>query len=125
MSGFVVDWSMTQYLLGHFMWIKESNTNFLPELGLPLLVLAYIFGDLALPQTRTHTLIMYTLSLMQWTGPFQNILVLFNITPGMNFFYTIPFIWMGTFVTLYLIFPKSPVNLMKNSELEKSSLKKS
>jgi hypothetical protein len=69
------------------------------------MVFGYIFGELTLPKTKPFNLLMYTLSLMQWTGPLQNILVFFNIIHGLNFLYAVPLIAAGTFITMYLVVP--------------------
>ena len=109
MSGFIVDHSITQWILNNFAGFSESNMNLNPQLGLPLMVFAYIFGELTLPKTKHFNLLMYTLSLMQWTGPIQNILVFFKIIHGLNFFYAVPFIAIGTFLIMYLVVPnKTP-----------------
>jgi hypothetical protein len=107
MSGFLVDHGLTQWILNNFVGFSESNTHLYPQLGLPLMVFAYIFGELTLPKTKPFNLLMYTLSLMQWTGPVQNILVFFKIINGLNFLYVVPLIAAGTFITMYLVVPNT------------------
>jgi hypothetical protein len=103
MSGFLVDHSLTQWIINNFVGFSESNMHLNPQLGLPPMVFGYIFGELTLPKTKPFNLLMYTLSLMQWTGPLQNILVFFNIIHGLNFLYVVPLIAAGTFITMYLV----------------------
>ena len=105
MSGFLVDHGLTQWILNNFVGFSESNTHLYPQLGLPLMVFAYIFGELTLPKTKHFNLLLYTLSLMQWSGPVQNILVFFNIINGLNFLYVAPLIAAGTFITMYIVVP--------------------
>ena len=105
MSGFLVDHGLTQWILNNFTGYSESNVYLNPQFGLPLMVFGYIFGELTLPKTKPYNLILYTLSLMQWTGPLQNILVFFKIINGLDFFYALPLIAAGTFITMYLVVP--------------------
>ena len=105
MSGFLLDHSITQWILNNFVGFSESNTRLNPQLGLPLMVFGYILGDLTLPKTKTFNLLLYTLSLMHWTGPIQDILVFFNVINGLNFIYSVPLIAICTFITMYLVVP--------------------
>lgn len=111
MSGFLVDHGLTQWILNNFVGFSESNTHLYPQLGLPLMVFGYIFGELTLLKTKTFNLLLYTFSLMQWTGPVQNILVFFKIINGLNVFYAVPIIAAVTFITMYLVVPNGTSNL--------------
>ncbi len=99
--GYLADFSITQWMLYGLTGFSESNTLLLPQLGLPILVINFILADRLLPRSSTYTNVMYTMALMQWTGPIQNVLVLFNVTRGLNFFYAVlPFL-VATYIILH------------------------
>lgn len=75
--------------------------NLLPEVGLPLLVLNFILADRILPKRVAYDRVIYTMALLQWTGPLQNVLVLFNVVRGLDFFTAVlPFL-AGTYLLLH------------------------
>lgn len=100
MLGFLTDTILTNWMLNSNNGFYESNQNFYPEIGIPLMVLNYIVFDLFIPRKIIFDNIFYTLSLLQWSGPVQNLLVLFNIIQGIDFFYALPFIFIISFVVL-------------------------
>ena len=91
MVGYLADFSITQWMLYSLTGYSESNTNLLPQVGLPLLVLNFILADRILPRFAAYDRVIYTMSLLQWTGPLQNILVLFNVVNGLSFAIVLPF----------------------------------
>ena len=105
MLGFIMDWGTTRWILGSFSGFAESNLHLLPEVGLPLLVLGYVLGDFLLPRIRLYDNVLYTLPVLQWTGPVQNTLVLLNLVKVTNFFYTVPVVLIVTFLILHFDLP--------------------
>src|SRR5512138_2045121 len=101
MIGFLADFSITWWMLHCLTGFSESNTMLLPQIGLPLMVLNFILTDRILPRRIIFDNVMYTMALLQWTGPLQNLLVLFNVTQGLSFFATvIPFL-LFTYLLLH------------------------
>jgi hypothetical protein len=101
MLGFITDTVMTNWMLGLQNGYYESNPNLYPELGVPLMVLTFVVFDFIIPRKVIFDNIFYTLSILQWSGPFQNLLVLLNITQGINFFYALPFILITSFAVIH------------------------
>jgi hypothetical protein len=99
MLGFIIDTLVTRWMLSSNGYY-ESNTMLYPQIGVPIMVLNYIIFDHFIPRTTLFDNIFYTLSLTQWSGLVQNLLVLLNITNGINFFYALPFMLIGGFVVL-------------------------
>ena len=104
MVGYLADFSITQWMIYGLTGYSESNTNLLPQVGLPLLVLNFILADRILPRVATYDRVIYTMSLLQWTGPIQNVLVLFNVVNGLSFAVVLPF--MGI---IYVMLHFAPV----------------
>ncbi len=100
MLGFIIDTLMTKWMLSSNNGYYESNTMLYPQIGVPIMVLNYIIFDHFTPRTTFFDNIFYTLSLTQWSGLVQNLLVLLNFTPGINFFIALPFMLMGIFTVL-------------------------
>ena len=100
MLGFIIDTLVTRWMLSSNNGYYESNTTLYPQIGVPIMVLNYIIFDHFIPRTKFFDNIFYTLSLTQWSGLVQNLLVLLNITHGINFFYALPFMLIGGFVVL-------------------------
>jgi len=84
MLGFVTDWAMTVWILKSFSGFMESNQSFLPEIGIPLLVMTYVAADFILPSKRLYDNVIFTLPVLQWTGPVQNTLVLLKLVKGLS-----------------------------------------
>jgi hypothetical protein len=101
MVGYLADWSITQWMLNSLTGFSESNMNLLPSVGLPLLVLNFILADHLLPRVAAYDRVIYTLSLLQWTGPIQNVLVLFNVVRGLSFFTMVPPFLGVTYLVLH------------------------
>jgi hypothetical protein len=104
MVGYLADWSITQWMLNGLTGFAESNLNLLPEVGLPLLVLNFILADRILPRVAAYDRVIYTMSLLQWTGPIQNVLVLCKVVNGLSFSVVLPFMGLT-----YLILHFAPV----------------
>lgn len=104
MVGYLADFSITQWMLYGLTGYAESNMNLMPQVGLPLLVLNFILADRILPRVATYDRVIYTMSLLQWTGPIQNVLVLFNVVNGLSFAVVLPF--MGI---IYVMLHFAPV----------------
>ena len=113
MIGFLADWGITRWILVNYSGFAESNVNLFPEVGLPLLVLGYILGDFLLPRVRLYDNILYTLPVLQWTGPVQNVFVLLNLVKVTNFFYTVPVVLLGTFLILHFDLPSKALVWLK------------
>lgn len=93
MVGYLADFSITHWMIYVLTGFSESNTNLLPQVGPPLMVLNFLFADRLLPKSAKYDNAMYTMALLQWSGPVQNILVLTNVTQGLDFFsVVIPFL---------------------------------
>ena len=103
MLGFLCDYLITTWMLNNFSWFYESNQNLHPEIGLPIMVLNYLIADLVIPREIFFDNIFYSLSLLQWSGPVQNLLVLFKFTEGISFFYALPVIFVTSFVVIHFI----------------------
>jgi len=101
MLGFMIDWIMTNWMLYSLNGFSESNQNLYPEIGIPLMVINYVVADLFIPRKIFFDNIFYALSVSQWSGPVQNLFVLFNITRGINLFYALPFILVTSFVVIH------------------------
>jgi len=101
MLGFLADTIMTRWMLNSQNGYYESNTMLNPDLGIPLMVLTYVTFDLIIPRKIIFDNVFYTLAILQWSGPVQNLLVLFNVTSGLNFFYALPFIMITSFVVIH------------------------
>ena len=106
MLGFVTDWAMTVWILKSFSGFMESNQSFLPEIGIPLLVMTYVAADFILPSKRLYDNVIFTLPVLQWTGPVQNTLVLLKLVKGLSFFYVAPFVLLATFMMLHFVKPR-------------------
>jgi hypothetical protein len=100
MLGFLADTLITRWMLSSQNGFYESNTTLFPQIGIPLMVLNFVLFDLIIPKKNIYDNIFYTLSILQWSGPVQNILVLFHLTPGINFYYALPFIFTASFIIL-------------------------
>jgi hypothetical protein len=100
MLGFFIDTVMTSWMLKSNNEYYESNTMLFPEIGIPLMVLNYVFADHWIPRTTLFDNIFYSLSILQWSGPLQNLLVLLGITSGISYFYTLPIILTVSFLIL-------------------------
>jgi len=103
MTGFLADYLMTQWMLSNFDLFYESNQNLNPEMGLPIMVLIFVTADHIMPGNIFFDNFFYTFSVLQWAGPVQNLLVLYNITPGINFFYAFPIIFIDSYIFVRLI----------------------
>ena len=100
MVGFLIDTIMSNWMLSSNNGYYESNTTLFPQIGIPLMVLNYVIADQFIPRTTFFDNIFYTLAVLQWSGPIQNLLVLFKFTPGISYFYALPVILVVTFVVL-------------------------
>ena len=100
MLGFLVDTLLTRWMLNSQNGYYESNTMLNPAIGIPLMVLTYVTFDLIIPRKTIFNNVFYTLAILQWSGPVQNLLVLFNLTNGINFFYALPFIMITSFFVI-------------------------
>jgi hypothetical protein len=114
MLGFLIDTIMTRWMLSSQSRFYESNTMLNLEIGLPLMVLSYVVFDLLIPRKIIFDNVFYALSILQWSGPVQNLLVLLNVTRGFNFFYALPFILVFNFVVLNYKINRSPISSLKN-----------
>lgn len=101
MVGYLADWSITHWMLNSLTGFSESNMNLLPEVGLPLLVLNYIIADRILPRIVAYDRVIYTMALLQWTGPIHNVLVLFNVMRGLDFYSVVLPSIGGTYFVLH------------------------
>jgi hypothetical protein len=101
MLGYLTDTMMTKWMLNSQNGYYESNPNLYPEIGIPLMVLTFVAFDLIIPRRIIFDNVFYTLSVLQWSGPVQNLLVLLNVTQGINFFYALPFILVTSFVVIH------------------------
>jgi hypothetical protein len=101
MLGFLTDWIMTYWMLNSLNGFYEANQNLYPEIGLPLMVLNYVVADFFIPRKIFFDNIFYALSVLQWSGPVQNLLVLLNVTRGINLLYALPFILIISFVVIH------------------------
>ena len=102
MVGYLADYSITHWMIYVLTGFSESNINLLPQVGLPLMVLNFLVADRLLPKNTKYDNVMYTMALLQWSGPVQNILVLTNVTQGLDFFsVVIPFLGL-TYLTLHV-----------------------
>jgi hypothetical protein len=99
MFGFLTDMLITNWMLRSSHLFYENNPLLYPEIGLPLMVLNYIFADQIFPRNIFCDNVLYALSLTQWSATVQNLLVLFNITHGINLFFALPFV----LVTIYIV----------------------
>ncbi len=86
MTGCIADFAITHWMINHLTGYAESNQNLLPALGVPLLVMNLVLADKILPKRITFDRAIYTMALLQWTGPVQNALVLFKVVDGLNYF---------------------------------------
>lgn len=103
MIGYLADFSITHWMINVLTGFSESNTNLLPQVGLPLMVLNFLVADRLLPRSSKYDNVMYTMALLQWSGPVQNILVLSNVTQGLDFFSVlVPFLSL-TYLTLHMM----------------------
>ena len=101
MVGFLADYSITQWMIYGLTGFSESNTLLLPQIGLPLMVLNFLLADRLLPRSSNYDNLMYTMALLQWTGPIQNVLVLFKVTQGLSFFSVVPPFLVATYLILH------------------------
>ena len=101
--GFIIDILMTSWMLSSSNAYYESNAMLLPQIGLPLMVLNYLIMDHFIPRTTFFDNVFYALSLMQWSGPVQNLLVLLNLIQGINYFYALPFMLIGSFAAVNFV----------------------
>lgn len=99
MFGFLTDMLITNWMLKSSPMFYENNPLLYPEIGLPLMVLNYIFADQVFPRNVFCDNVIYALALTQWSPAVQNILVFFNVTRGINVFFAIPFV----LVTIYIV----------------------
>lgn len=100
MAGFLIDTIMSNWMLSSNNGYYESNTTLFPQIGIPLMVLNYVIADQFIPKTTFFDNIFYTLAVLQWSGPIQNLLVLFKVTSGISYFYALPVILVACFVIL-------------------------
>jgi hypothetical protein len=100
MLGFMADTLMSSWMLSSDKGYYESNMTLYPQMGIPLMVINYIVADYFVPRTTFFNNIFYSLSVLQWSGPMQNMLVLLKITPGIDFFYALPVILIASFAVL-------------------------
>ena len=101
MVGYLADWAITRWMIHSLTGFSESNQSLMPEIGLPLLVLNFIIADRILPRRAVYDRVIYTMSLLQWSGPLHNVLVLFNVVRGLDFFSAVlPFMGV-TYLVLY------------------------
>ncbi|MGD0804307.1 MAG: hypothetical protein ABSA11_09570 [Candidatus Bathyarchaeia archaeon] len=100
MLGFLTDTLISRWMLNSQNGYYESNMMLNPAIGIPLMVLTYVTFDLIIPRKTVFDNVFYTLAIIQWSGPVQNLLVLFNLTNGINFFYALPFIMISSFVVI-------------------------
>lgn len=100
MAGFLIDTIMSNWMLSSNNGYYESNTTLFPQIGIPLIVLNYVIADQFIPKTKFFDNIFYTLAILQWSGPIQNLLVLLKLTPGISYFYALPVILITSFVIL-------------------------
>ena len=101
MLGFLTDWIMTYWMLNSLNGFSESNQHLYPEIGLPIMVLTYVVADFFIPRKIFFDNVFYTLSILQWSGPVQNLLVLLNVTRGINLIYALPFLFISSFVVIH------------------------
>jgi membrane protein insertase Oxa1/YidC/SpoIIIJ len=102
MVGYLADWGITHWMVNSLTGFSESNMNLMPEIGLPILIINFIAADRILPRRAAYDRVIYTMSLLQWSGPLQNVLVLFNVVRGLDFFSAVlPFMGV-TYLVLYL-----------------------
>ena len=102
MIGFLIDTIMSSWMLNSNNQYYESNTTLFPQIGIPLMVLNYVICDHFIPKTTFFDNIFYTLSVLQWSGPIQNLLVLLRVTSGISYFYALPIILVSSFLVLSL-----------------------
>jgi hypothetical protein len=100
MLGFLTDTLISRWMLNSQNGYYESNMMLNPAIGIPLMVLTYVTFDQIIPRKTVFDNVFYTLAIIQWSGPVQNLLVLFNLTNGINFFYALPFIMISSFVVI-------------------------
>jgi hypothetical protein len=115
MSGYLMDLMITHWILSDLNGFEEANKNLLPELGLPLLVISYVVFDRIIPHTRLYNNVFYTLAILQWTGPVQNIMVVLGIIGGVNFFIMIPIVIVSVYLTLNVVTKKKFVVIQPSS----------
>jgi hypothetical protein len=101
MVGWLADWSITRWMLNDLTGFYESNTNLLPQVGIPLIVLNFILADRILPRKATYDRVIFTMALLQWSGFVQNVLVLCNIIRGLDYFTSIIPLMGGTYLLLH------------------------
>jgi len=105
MAGCLTDWAITQWILNYLTGYAESNQNLLPAVGLPVLVLNLILADKILPRRIAYDRVIYTIALLQWTGPIHNTLVYLNVIRGLDFFSAV----LPTLAAIYLCLYIAPV----------------